>query len=74
VSSAAPGWRFWLATLAALAGVALTMSLGAWQLSRASFKEALQAQVDAQHRLAPLDGRALQSRAPFHRQQIVQDT
>jgi surfeit locus 1 family protein len=74
VSRAAPGWRFWLATLAALAGVALTVSLGAWQLSRASFKEALQARVDAQHRLAPLDASALQSGAPFHRQVIVQGT
>ena len=75
VSRTALGWRFWLATLAALAGVALTVSLGAWQLSRASFKEALQAQVDS---AAPPGRRWMPAHcrpgAPFHRQVIVQGT
>jgi surfeit locus 1 family protein len=74
VIRAAPGWRFWLTTLAALAGVALAVSLGAWQLSRASFKEAVQVQIDAQQRLAPLDASALLTGGPIHRQVIVQGT
>ncbi len=72
MSRAALGWRFWLITLAALAGVAVAVSLGAWQLSRAGVKDALQAQVDAQRRLAPLDASALLTGGPIHRQVIVQ--
>ena len=40
-------FRFWLITLAALLAVALTLSMGRWQLSRAAQKEALQARIDA---------------------------
>jgi cytochrome oxidase assembly protein ShyY1 len=40
--------------------------LGAWQLSRAAGKEALQAQIDAQRRLPPLEADALQKGAPLH--------
>ncbi|CAN5769733.1 SURF1 family protein [soil metagenome] len=36
-------WRFWLLSLAAAAGIAATLALGFWQLSRAAQKEALQA-------------------------------
>lgn len=53
------GLRFWLLTLAALLGVALTLSLGRWQLSRAAEKEALQAAIDRQGQLPRLDGRAV---------------
>lgn len=41
-------WRFWLITLAAAVAMAVTASLGQWQLSRAAQKLALQAGVDAQ--------------------------
>ncbi len=47
--------RFWTLTLAALLGVAATLSLGRWQLSRAAQKEALQAAIDAQNRLPATD-------------------
>lgn len=48
--------RFWLITLAALAGIVLTASLGRWQLSRAAQKEALQATIDQRVALPALDG------------------
>lgn len=46
--------RFWLVTVTALAAMAATSSLGFWQLSRASQKEALQAATDAKKALSPL--------------------
>ncbi len=45
--------------LAALAGCALTASLGRWQLSRAAQKEAMAAAIEAQGALAPVPGAAL---------------
>jgi surfeit locus 1 family protein len=51
--------RFVVLTLATVLMVALTFSLGQWQLRRAAQKEALQAAIDAQKRLPALDGRAL---------------
>ncbi|MDP2818454.1 MAG: SURF1 family protein [Polaromonas sp.] len=51
--------RFVVLTLAAVLMVALTFSLGQWQLRRAAQKEALQAAIDEQKRLPTLDGRAL---------------
>ena len=50
--------RFWLMTLIAAVVVAGTASLGQWQLSRAAQKEAIQAEVDAQKDLPPLDQEA----------------
>jgi surfeit locus 1 family protein len=46
--------RFWLVTVAAVAAMAATSSLGLWQLSRASQKEALQAATDEKKALSPL--------------------
>ena len=46
--------RFWLVTVAAVAAMAATSSLGLWQLSRASQKEALQAATDSKRALSPL--------------------
>lgn len=43
-----PAWRFWLITLATVLAMAVTASLGQWQLSRAAQKLALQAGVEAQ--------------------------
>ena len=68
------GWRFWLLSVAALVGVAVTFSLGAWQLSRASFKAALQAEVSAQRALPPLEGSALGAGGPLHRQVVLRGT
>jgi len=58
------GWRFWLVTLAALAAMALTASLGRWQLSRAAQKAALQAAIDERDRQAPLAAAALLQAQP----------
>ena len=62
-SRSAVGFRFWLITLAAVAGMLVTASLGRWQLSRAAQKEALQAMQDARGRMPPIDGNALFSPA-----------
>lgn len=56
------GLRFWLITLAAVAGMLVTASLGRWQLSRAAQKEALQAMLDARGRMPAMDGRVLLSK------------
>lgn len=56
------GLRFWLITLAAVAGMLATASLGRWQLSRAAQKEALQAMLDARGRMPAMDGRVLLSK------------
>jgi len=47
--------RFWIVTLAAVAMIALTLSLGRWQLSRAAQKEDLQARIEAQQNYPALD-------------------
>ena len=47
--------------LATLAGMAVTVRLGLWQLDRAAQKEALQASRDERERLPPLDARDLAS-------------
>ena len=51
--------RFWLITFAAVLGAGLTLSLGFWQLSRASEKRALQMAVDANADLPGLTEQAL---------------
>lgn len=50
--------RFWFVSAVALLTLAATVSLGRWQLSRAAQKEALQAEIDAQKSLPPLDQQA----------------
>ena len=45
--------RFWLITFAALATMAVTASLGRWQLSRAAQKQALQAAIDERQAMPP---------------------
>ncbi|VTU29076.1 hypothetical protein SRS16CHR_04397 [Variovorax sp. SRS16] len=52
------GGRFWLVTVAAVLTIAATVSLGRWQLSRAAQKEAIQAEIDSQQSLPPLDQQA----------------
>jgi surfeit locus 1 family protein len=70
-----PRLRWALLTLATLLGVATTVALGLWQLSRAAGKEALQAAVTAQRQLPPLDGAALLVTAtPMHRRVQLRGT
>lgn len=51
--------RIWIATTAALLGIAGTFALGLWQLDRAHQKEALAASIDARRGMAPLSQDAL---------------
>jgi len=48
------GWRFWVATLAAVLGIGVTFALGLWQLGRAHQKEALAEAVSTRQRQVPL--------------------
>lgn len=50
--------RFWVVTLAAVMGMAVTAALGRWQLGRAAEKEALQAAIDARGSQSVLDARS----------------
>ena len=52
-------WQHTLVLLAAVLGVAVTFSLGMWQISRGDDKLRLQKAKDQQAMLAPLDGRTL---------------
>ena len=51
--------RFWVITAAALAGVAVTLALGAWQWGRAQERLSLHTAIEARKALAPLDQRAV---------------
>lgn len=68
--------RFVVLTLAAALMVALTFSLGQWQLRRAAQKEALRAAIDERKSLPALDGRALLATENIaeimHRQAVLQ--
>ena len=70
--------RFVVLTVATVLMVALTFSLGQWQLRRAAQKEALQAAIDTQKRLPALDGRALTAieniADVLHREAVLQGT
>lgn len=54
-----PGVRFWIVTVAAVVAVAVTASLGRWQLNRADQKLALQAQMGERSALPSLDNAGL---------------
>jgi surfeit locus 1 family protein len=56
--------RFWVITAAALAGVAVTLALGAWQWGRAQERLSLHAAIEARQALAPLDQRAVLAAVP----------
>lgn len=49
-------------------GVAATLALGNWQLSRATYKDNLQARIDAQRALPPLASSGQLTEAQLHRQ------
>ncbi len=57
--SAPAALRFWLLTLAAVLGMAATLALGFWQWGRAHQKIALEAAIEAQRALPPVDASAL---------------
>ena len=52
-------FKFWWITIATLVGITVTLSLGRWQLSRASQKETLQAAIEEQGQRTTLDNLAL---------------
>lgn len=51
--------RWWLATAAGVAGIAITVALGMWQLGRAAHKQAWQTAVQQQSQAAALDAQAV---------------
>lgn len=51
--------RLWIAAVAALAGIAATLALGAWQLGRAHDKLALQAAMEQRKTMTPIAQQAL---------------
>ena len=57
-------YRFWLVALAALIGAGVTLRLGLWQLSRADQKQAIQASIERQSILPPLDSATLATSMP----------
>ena len=63
--------RFWVVTVAALLTVALTFSLGQWQLRRAAQKEALQASLDQKSQVAPLGNAELAGLAQMSPQALA---
>jgi surfeit locus 1 family protein len=76
--TAARSRRFWLATLAAIAGIAATLALGAWQLGRAHDKLALQAAIEQRKAMAPLAQDVLLAAKPpadlLHRPIVLRGT
>ena len=69
------GFRFWLLTIAALLVVALTFSLGQWQLRRAAQKNGLQLSIETKAKLPVLDNRSLAAfgdvQQAVHRQAVL---
>lgn len=63
MSKLRPG-RFWLVTLAAVAALAVTLALGAWQLGRAHEKLALQASMEERKALPSVGEQALLDARP----------
>lgn len=70
--------KWWLVTLAAVIGVLATASLGRWQLSRASQKEALQASMDTSTAKPLINGKDLRRSgdvdALFHQRALLRGT
>jgi surfeit locus 1 family protein len=56
--------RYWLVLIAALLGIAVTVSLGRWQLSRAGQKEAMLAAIQAESLKPPIGNAALLQAVP----------
>lgn len=56
--------RSWAVAAAALAGIAVTLALGAWQVDRARQKLDLHAAIEQRKGMAPVDARELLAAAP----------
>lgn len=54
----------WVVLLAAIAGIAIGIRLGVWQLDRAAQKTALQDAIESRRALPPIDAAALARSAP----------
>ena len=63
--------RFWVVTVAALLTVALTFSLGQWQLGRAAQKKALQASLDQKSQVPPFGNAGLAALAVLNPPALV---
>lgn len=70
--------RSWAIAAAALAGIAVTLALGAWQVDRARQKLDLQAAIEQRKAMAPVDARELLAAAPatglVHRPAVLRGT
>lgn len=68
--------RLWLLTLAAVAGIAVTAALAAWQMDRAAQKLALHAAIESRSALPPLPAEALAAGGVdlMHRQVVLRGT
>jgi surfeit locus 1 family protein len=70
--------RFWWVTFAAVIGIAATLALGAWQMSRGAQKIALQAAIEQREAWPPIDQKALLSANPIstllHRSVLLRGT
>jgi surfeit locus 1 family protein len=66
--------RWWLLTLATWAMIALTFSLGRWQLNRAAYKTDLAASIEARGREPALDAAALLARPDLSDQLLADKT
>lgn len=76
--TAARGGRFWLITAAAIAAIATTLALGAWQLGRAHEKLALHAAIEQRREMPPIGASALLAAASpqafMHRPVVLRGT
>lgn len=72
-----PKRRFWMVTFAAVAGFTVTLALGAWQMSRAAQKLALQAAIESREALPAIDQKTMLGSAPeavLHRAVVLRGT
>ena len=69
--------RFWLMTIAALAGMAATLALGEWQLGRGRARDALQQDIESREKLPAVPQAAVVSpgvQGLVHRQVVLRGT
>jgi surfeit locus 1 family protein len=72
-----PRRRFWMVTSAAVVGIAATLALGAWQMSRAAQKLALQAAIEKREALPAIDQKTMLASSPediLHRAVVLRGT